>query len=180
MKKIIAAAASVTAIAALAVPALASASVERYQTSDATFTLTQPAGQVSQWDNLWTHQISVHVNPCDNTFTGDGVETGPGPTLNEKINGSFGNGTVSLTAKRTDGVSFSLANAPTDSTNGKDGTLTLATSSPVVPWDLQFHVTTPQFTSTSNYKNHGDYVSSQGGGADAAHSCIGMPIQSSK
>jgi hypothetical protein len=27
----------------------------------------------------------------------------------------------------------------------------------------------------SNFKNHGDYVSSQGGGDDAAHSCIGMP-----
>ena len=30
---------------------------------------------------------------------------------------------------------------------------------------------------TTNFKNHGDYVSSQGGGSDAAHSCIGMPIQ---
>jgi len=31
-------------------------------------------------------------------------------------------------------------------------------------------------TETSNFKNHGDYVSSQGGGSDAAHSCIGMPV----
>jgi hypothetical protein len=30
---------------------------------------------------------------------------------------------------------------------------------------------------TSNYKNHGEYVSSKGGGSDAAHSCIGMPIK---
>jgi hypothetical protein len=30
---------------------------------------------------------------------------------------------------------------------------------------------------TSNYKNHGDYVSSVGGGSDAAHSCIGMPVK---
>ena len=29
---------------------------------------------------------------------------------------------------------------------------------------------------TTNFKNHGDYVSSQGGGSDAAHSCIGMPV----
>lgn len=28
----------------------------------------------------------------------------------------------------------------------------------------------------STWANHGDYVSSQGGGDDAAHSCIGMPI----
>lgn len=31
-------------------------------------------------------------------------------------------------------------------------------------------------TSTSAYANHGDYVSTMGGGSDAAHSCVGMPI----
>ena len=92
-------------------------------------------------------------------------------TLNEDITGSFGNGTVSLTANREDGVSFSLVNAPTN-----NDAVTLATSNPVVPWALEFKATTPSFTNTSNYKNHGDYVSSQGGGSDAAHSCIGMPI----
>jgi hypothetical protein len=171
MKKIIAAVASVTAIAGLVAPTIASASVQRYQTSDATFTLTQPAGSVGQWDSVWTHSINVHVNPCDGTFTGTGVETGPGQTLQENITGSFGNDTVSLTANREDGVSFSLLNAPTD---GK--TTTLATSNPVVSWALEFHASNPTFSNISNYKNHGDYVSSQGGGSDAAHSCIGMPI----
>ena len=33
-------------------------------------------------------------------------------------------------------------------------------------------------TSTSSYRNHGVYVSSTGGGIDAAHSCIGMPVDS--
>ena len=33
-------------------------------------------------------------------------------------------------------------------------------------------------TATTDYKNHGQYVKAMGGGADAAHSCIGMPIQS--
>ena len=178
MKKIITAVASVTAIAALAVPALASASVARYQTQTATFTITQPAGQVGQWNNLWTHTITVTTNPCDGTFTGTGVESGQdqggSKTFNETVTGKFGNGTVSLTATRDDGVVFSLANAPTD------GTVTLATSSPVVPQVLEFKATPPTFTNTSDYKNHGDYVSSMGGGPDAAHSCIGMPIQSSK
>jgi len=32
-------------------------------------------------------------------------------------------------------------------------------------------------TTVSTYKNHGDYVSSMGGGSDAAHSCIGMPMK---
>lgn len=171
MKKIIAAVASVTAIAGLVAPTIASASVQRYQTSDAAFTLTQPAGSVGQWRSVWTHSINVHVNPCDNTFTGTGVETGPGQTLTENVTGSFGNGTVSLTANREDGVSFSLTNAPM----GND-TITLAASKPVVPWALEFKASAPKFSNTSDYKNHGDYVSSQGGGSDAAHSCIGMPI----
>jgi len=172
MKKIIAAVASVTAIAGLVAPTIASASVQRYQTSDATFTLTQPAGQVGQWDSVWTHNITVQVNPCDNTFTGKGVETGPGQTLSENVTGSFGDGTVSLTAHREDGVSFSLTNAPM----GND-VITNATSNPEVPWALEFKASAPNVSHISTYKNHGEYVSSQGGGSDAAHSCIGMPIQ---
>jgi hypothetical protein len=31
-------------------------------------------------------------------------------------------------------------------------------------------------TSPTSYANHGAYVSAMGGGSDAAHSCIGMPI----
>ena len=45
----------------------------------------------------------------------------------------------------------------------------------MVPWALEFKVSKTMGAS-SNYKNHGEYVSSQGGGSDAAHSCIGMPI----
>jgi hypothetical protein len=37
---------------------------------------------------------------------------------------------------------------------------------------------TATVTPINSVKNHGDYVSQVGGGADAAHSCIGMPIQS--
>jgi hypothetical protein len=36
----------------------------------------------------------------------------------------------------------------------------------------------PVFTNLTNYKNHGEYVKAMGGGDDAAHSCIGMPINS--
>ena len=45
----------------------------------ATFTVTQPAGAVNQWDNLWTHDYKVTVNPCDGTFDGQrqGVRSGP-------------------------------------------------------------------------------------------------------
>ena len=43
------------------------------------------------------------------------------------------------------------------------------------PNDLEFLVSKTT-TNTSSYKNHGEYVKAMGGGADAAHSCIGMPI----
>ena len=33
----------------------------------------------------------------------------------------------------------------------------------------------PVFTAITDYKNHGAYVAANGGGSDAAHSCIGMP-----
>ena len=33
---------------------------------------------------------------------------------------------------------------------------------------------------SSTYKNHGQYVKAMGGGDDAAHSCIGMPINSNQ
>jgi hypothetical protein len=37
-------------------------------------------------------------------------------------------------------------------------------------------VITRTSTSVTTWANHGDYVTSTGGSADAAHSCIGMPI----
>jgi hypothetical protein len=33
---------------------------------------------------------------------------------------------------------------------------------------------------TTTDLNHGQYVKSQAGGMDAAHSCVGIPIQSNK
>ena len=36
------------------------------------------------------------------------------------------------------------------------------------------------FTSTTDYKNHGQYVKAMAGRDDAAHSCIGTPITSGK
>jgi hypothetical protein len=167
----------IAAVAALVVPSVASADVARYQEQSATFTATQPAGQVGQFDNVWTHTYNVTVNPCDGTFKGTGVQTDQQGVrfFTEDVTGSFGDGKVTFSAHRDDAVEFALTDAPTDST-----TVTLATSSPVVPWVLEFKVSPPTFTNTTTYKNHGQYVSAQGGGADAAHSCIGMPINSSR
>ncbi len=82
---------------------------------------------------------------------------------------------VSLTATRdSDDLAFSLADAPFG-----DG-VTIATLNRVESCTIEMKVSKPIFTNTSDFKNHGDYVKSMGGGADAAHSCIGMPINSSK
>jgi hypothetical protein len=167
---------AVAAVAAFMVAGTSSADVARYQTQTATFTVTQPYGQVGQWHDVWTHNFTVTVNPCDGTFTGTGKQYDNHNNFyaNETVTGSFGNGNVSLTATRTtDPVVWTLTGAPTG-----NSTVTLATTNPAVPWNVEMKVSQPQFTDLSHYKNHGDYVSSQGGGADAAHSCIGMPVVS--
>ena len=158
----------------MAVASFASAGVARYQSQTATFTVTQPAGQVGQWDNVWTHNYNVTVNPCDGTFTGTGHVSGHdqnGPYgADETISGSFAKDSVNLTATRTDGLEYKLDNAHFGDA------VTIARLKQVVPWTIEMKVTNAIFTNKSNFKNHGDYVSSQGGGSDAAHSCIGMPI----
>ncbi len=93
----------------------------------------------------------------------------------EKVTGKFSNGSVSLTATRdSDGLAYTLTNASTGDL-GLNAPITIATLNVNVPWAIEMKVSAPHFTS-SNYKNHGDYVSSQGDRDDAAHSCIGMPI----
>ena len=172
LKKIILAAA-VAALASMAIIASASAGVQRYQTQSMTITAVQPEGAVGQWTNVWTHTYNVDVNPCDGSFSsGDGSLSGTinGFYSNETITGHLDGTKVSFAATRPDGVEYSLKDAPLDNT-----TVTLATSNPVAPWDLEFKVSATT-TKTSNYRNHGEYVASQGGGSDAAHACIGMPI----
>ncbi|HEY6887308.1 MAG TPA: hypothetical protein VI300_05995 [Solirubrobacter sp.] len=177
MKKLII---SGMAIAMLALPAVSSANVERYQSQTATFTTTQPAGQFGQFDNVWTHNYTVTINPCDNTFSGTGVESGQdqngAATWTEKVTGTFNaDGTTSLVNTRDDGVVWSLDNAKTG------GSITLAKLiAPAIPSNLQFKVTAKKNTSTTDYKNHGEFVSQSADKNDAAHSCIGMPIKSSK
>ena len=93
----------VAAIAAgiLITPAVASADVERHQEKTVTFQVTQPAGAYDQWDNLWTHDYKVKINPCDDTFSGIGFlpvqdQNGSFADPDETITGKFGDGTVSL------------------------------------------------------------------------------------
>ena len=171
----VAVAVAVAAIAAFTVVGTSSADVARYQTQTATFTATQPYGAVGQWQSVWTHNFTVTVNPCDGTFTGTGEQLYPGGShyLNETVTGSFSGGKVDLSVSREDNVQWSLTGAATDNSS-----VTLATTNPVVPWNVEFRVSQPTFSDATHYKNHGEYVSSMGGGDDAAHSCIGMPMVS--
>jgi hypothetical protein len=171
---------AIAALASVALAATASADVPRYQSQTATFTMTQPADAYNQWANVWKHDFKVEVNSCDGTFSGTGFQSGHDSngtfTGTWTITGRFLAGNkVSFTATRFDGLVLSLDNAPM----GND-VPTIATLSVVTPQPIEEKVSAPVFTTTSSYKNHGQYVSSQGGGADAAHSCIGMPINSSK
>jgi hypothetical protein len=144
-----------------------------------TITAVQPKDTVGQFNDVWTHTYNVNLNPCDGSFTGTGSVSGTpsgsdsrGFLGNETITGQRNSdGTISYTATRVEsGEVYSLSNAKLDGT-----TEALATSNPAVSFPITFHVNATT-TDTSHVKNHGDYVSSQGGGNDAAHSCIGMPI----
>ena len=174
MKKIIIAG---MAIAMFAIPSIASADVPRHQEQTATFTVNQPRGQAGQFNDVWKHDFTVKVNPCYRTFTGSGNVTNgqdDATVWTESITGSFGDNTVSFDTVPNAGATFRVVNAPTD-----NATVTLAEST----WTqniIEFKVSAPVFANTTSYKNHGQYVKAMGGGDDAAHSCIGMPITSSK
>jgi hypothetical protein len=171
MKKFILAAA---VVATLVVPAAASANVERYQEQDATFTVNQPKDSTGQFDNVWRHEFNVTVNPCDGTFEGEAPTYDNGastPTWTETVTGSFGKGTVSFATKPIGGgATFKVTDAPYNTKVIAESTWTQNI--------IEMKVSTPKFTDTSDYKNHGQYVKAMGGGSDAAHSCIGMPINS--
>jgi len=176
------------ALAALAVPSVASADVARYQgDQDVTFTLTQPVvysdGSHAGEFGDWRHDVKAVVNPCTGTFTGTAkvyatdTTWGAPKIADEVLTGSFGkDGTVSFTLTRPDYDGMeTLLNAPTD------GTTVHPTTTGPEQYELNMKVTQPVFTDIVGgvtYKNHGDYVKQSGGGNDPAHSCIGMPIVS--
>jgi len=102
-------------------------------------------------ENVWTHHYTVTTNPCDNTFSGTGVETGQdqngAKTNHETVTGSFNtDGTISLVNTGDDGVVWSLDHIKTD-----NKTTTLATLiNPSIPSNLEFHATAPVIPITSS------------------------------
>ena len=158
MISVVAAVGLLTAV--IAGPALAGANgIQRYQVATTSYTIVV--------EGAFIHTFVVAVNPCDDSI----AISGSTPLLSGYYTTETITGT--LTA---DVISFSAT---------YDGPY-----SPGFMWTGSFPVgggalsgpytgtVTAAPTTLSTYKNHGDFVSSMGGGPKAAHSCIGMPITS--
>ena len=143
-----------------------------------TITAVQPEDRYHQWDDVWTHTYNVTLNPCDGSFSGTGSQVGDinGAYGTQTVTGHLDGNTVSLAATRDDGINWTMSGPIGDAliaaVKNADGSV-LST-----PDAIEFKVSKTTPIATTNYKNHGEYVSAMGGGADAAHSCIGMPVKS--
>jgi hypothetical protein len=189
------------ALAALAIPSVASADVQRGEdivTAATPKTVTFHATQPSGGGGNWNHTFTVDVDGTGH-FTGKnvivGLDAGKTVTVDETVSGTLtdtdSNGYadhVSLSAVRDSGFytfKWSVSNAPMD---GVENDMDRGTTSFVTaenwqggPLPITFTAPTePLFNTDPEYKNHGQYVKSQGGGKDAAQSSIGMPEQSQK
>lgn len=84
--------------------------------------------------------------------------------MNETVTGSFDGTTLDFHSTYQGGYQWSH-----DSPLDGSGTFT-GNGVTSVTWAISY-------ANATDYKNHGAYVSATGGGKDAAHSYIGMPIK---
>ncbi len=133
-----------------------SGGADRYQTTSTTYRIAVL--------NTYIHDFTVTANPCDGSIALVGsTPKDSGYYTTETVTGSLANGVITFQAKY-DGP--------------YNPGYTWSGSFPVAGGALSGMYTgtvTKGSTTSSAFKNHGDYVSSMGGGSDAAHSCIGMP-----
>ena len=185
-------AAMVAVIASLSLTSVASAKVERCAATTvtdtgpktATFTVNQPKDAVSQFTNVWRHEYEVAVK-SDGTFVGTGKIYDNGATdttWTEDVTGSLNaDGTLSMqTAPVGGGATFKVTNAPMNNTE-----VPVDTNGTWTANEVTFKIGAPTITggsviTTIDYKNHGEYVSANGGGKEVAAACAGMPVQTPK
>ena len=160
-------------VGVVAAPALAAPyGPARYQVTTNTYTMALGYG----------HTYTVVMNPCD-----DGSVTATGWQWGSDGNPLVHNPDETITATLSSDGTMLIFN-PAVYVGGwggspyswsgafpvAGGTFTVSDSLGGVYPDVVITLTN---TASTNFKNHGEYVSSMGGGADAAHSCIGMPMK---
>jgi hypothetical protein len=153
---------AIAAVASIAVAAAASAKVDRIQDTQGT---TQTL--VATVNGTYVHTYTITFGTNGSSFTGtSSVDGWWGP---ETINGTFDGTTLRFHAVYNANPAYTwdysgpLSGGPGQDSTGQ--TFNVALSGLTAP-------------STSDFKNHGEYVSSMGGGAAAAQSTIGMPVNS--
>jgi hypothetical protein len=149
----------------------ASSSVARNQVSTFTYEVTV--------NGVYSHSYTVTSACGDATGTGQYPAIGT-PTYDESFTSSVDGNNLTFTAAYSDpgtqqltGYHYTFTGAFTDTTGDFAGTIT-DTMGQNLPASGHMTVT------TTDYANHGQYVSANNGTDDAAHSCIGMPVQSQK
>jgi hypothetical protein len=146
-------------IGAAAVPATAArGGPARYQLATTLYTVAVL--------DTFTHAFVVTANPCDGSIAISGATpVDGGYYTTETISGTLANGVISFDATYDGPYSPGFAWSGSFPVGG--GPLSGSYTGTV----------TAGPTTHSSFKNHGAYVSSAGGGRDAAHSCIGMPMR---
>ena len=168
------AAALISSLALTGLSSSAGASVARYQIETLNYTVTVAGG--------YTHSFTVTVDPCNGTFTGTGQNPALPSTASvyETLSGWTDGMDLTFTAYYFHDAAFTsptgywwtFSGYFTDANLDITGTLTSSSAN-----QSGLTVTgTMDSMSMSNYATHGQYVASNGGGDDAAHSCIGMPM----
>ena len=158
--------AAVGLLAGLSVSSVAAATggPDRYQATTTVYHLAIGNG----------HDWTIVTNPCDGSVSATGFQDVTGPTENISATLTNGGTTISFSSVYVGGWggspyswwgTFPVAGGSLSATDSTGAT-------------YSNYAVTVTSSSTTSYMNHGDYVSSIGGGADAAHSCIGMPLQS--
>ncbi len=169
MRRFVGISTALLAVVALLVP-LAQADVARYQTM--TFKLATDVGP-----GIDQHNYTMAYNPCDGTVQGTGSDTVLG--YNETLACTLAGVALSCDGVYVpmggayDGYEFTYAALLDPLGSTTTGTAEASGAS----YSTSFTVSN---VAMSTWKNHGAFVSASPNKNDAAHSCIGMPIQSKK
>ena len=148
---------ALAATVAAAFVSSASADVQRYQTQTATLTAVA--------NGAYVHIYGITINPCDGSFTG--LAAAGSVVAGEAVTGTLGASylTIDVDGLYPSTYAWSYSGPLTGGVGHGPGGQT---------FDVAFTLT--NLTTSSTWKNHGQYVKAMGGGPVAARSCLGKPI----